>query len=513
ISPNLSLNCLGEDLGRDIGHGELQTHLPRPLLHCRGLRPPFPSSATATAAAAGGMGQLLLMCSFGGRIIPCSTGLRGSTIDEASPSPPASSPSKKKWQNPVPNAYTLAINGKKPFIVVHTSLVELLTPRELQAVLAHELGHLKCDHGVWLTFANILTMGAYTVPGFDMVAGFLEEQLYRWLRAAELTCDRAALVVQDPKRWRTRERSRASSPPRGCCSVPWPPHRWQLTRSRQQERVDPIRLIDDDTSLGLKRRPVVTTSLRRGLQDASYPSEQLLISGEKETQDQIYFIKQIESLGNACGTIALLHAVGNASSKVNLVENSCLDLFFKSTATMDDPHERAVCLEKDDTMARAHLLAANDGATEGMSPDVATAPKSKGCLMIGEYNKVAKNVQNGLMSVCFVLCLVQRWRTRERSRASSPPRGCCSVPWPPHRWQLTRSRQQERVDPIRLIDDDTSGEVQFTIRLFFLKTSMWCSYFFNLQVVEYFCDSCRDMTLPQQRKGCLMIGEYNKVAK
>lgn len=31
--------------------------------------------------------------------------------------------------------------------------------------MAHELGHLKCDHGVWLTFANILTLGAYTVPG------------------------------------------------------------------------------------------------------------------------------------------------------------------------------------------------------------------------------------------------------------------------------------------------------------------------------------------------------------
>ncbi|AQK58907.1 Putative peptidase M48 family protein [Zea mays] len=114
-------------------------------------------------------------------------------------------------QNPVPNAYTLAINSKKPFIVVHTSLVELLTPRELHTivyskqthrlvVLAHELGHLKCDHGVWLTFANILTMGAYTVPGFGMVTGFLEEQLYRWLRAAELTCDRTTLlVVQDPK--------------------------------------------------------------------------------------------------------------------------------------------------------------------------------------------------------------------------------------------------------------------------------------------------------------------------
>jgi hypothetical protein len=35
-------------------------------------------------------------------------------------------------QNPSPNAYTLAINGKKPFVVVHTSLIELLTPAELQ---------------------------------------------------------------------------------------------------------------------------------------------------------------------------------------------------------------------------------------------------------------------------------------------------------------------------------------------------------------------------------------------
>lgn len=104
-------------------------------------------------------------------------------------------------QSPVPNAYTLAISGKRPFVVVHTSLVELLTQTELQAVLAHELGHLKCDHGVWLTYANILTLGAYTVPGLGgLIAQSLEEQLFRWLRAAELTCDRAALLVaQDPK--------------------------------------------------------------------------------------------------------------------------------------------------------------------------------------------------------------------------------------------------------------------------------------------------------------------------
>nr|GEX51024.1 peptidase family M48 family protein [Tanacetum cinerariifolium] len=45
-------------------------------------------------------------------------------------------------QSSVPNPYTLAINGKKPFVVVHTSLITLLSRKELQAVLAHELGHL-----------------------------------------------------------------------------------------------------------------------------------------------------------------------------------------------------------------------------------------------------------------------------------------------------------------------------------------------------------------------------------
>lgn len=104
-------------------------------------------------------------------------------------------------QSPVPNAYTLAISGKRPFVVIHTSLIELLSRKELQAVMAHELGHLKCDHGLWLTYANILALGAYTLPGIGgLIASSIEDQLLRWLRAAELTCDRAALLVaQDPK--------------------------------------------------------------------------------------------------------------------------------------------------------------------------------------------------------------------------------------------------------------------------------------------------------------------------
>ncbi len=104
-------------------------------------------------------------------------------------------------QNPVPNAYTLAIRGKKPFMVIHTSLLEILNPEEIKAVMAHELGHLKCEHGVYITLANLIVLAAGLLPTWGtLVAQSLQNQLLQWLRCAEFTCDRAALLVaQDPK--------------------------------------------------------------------------------------------------------------------------------------------------------------------------------------------------------------------------------------------------------------------------------------------------------------------------
>jgi hypothetical protein len=51
---------------------------------------------------------------------------------------------------------------------------------------------------VWLTAANVLAMG--TVSLLPLVSQAVEEGLLRWLRAAELTCDRAALLVAQD-RW------------------------------------------------------------------------------------------------------------------------------------------------------------------------------------------------------------------------------------------------------------------------------------------------------------------------
>ncbi len=105
-------------------------------------------------------------------------------------------------QNPVPNAYTMAMRGQQPFVMIHTALLDLLEPAEVQAVIAHELGHLKCEHGVYLTIANLLVMASNQLPlpwGPVMTQG-LQAQMMTWVRCAEFSCDRAALLAtQDPK--------------------------------------------------------------------------------------------------------------------------------------------------------------------------------------------------------------------------------------------------------------------------------------------------------------------------
>ncbi|BAU66779.1 putative peptidase [Stanieria sp. NIES-3757] len=104
-------------------------------------------------------------------------------------------------QNSVPNAYTFAMRGKQPFMVLHTSLIEMLTAEEIQAVIAHELGHLKCEHGVYLTIANIMVLAANLLPTWGTIlAQSLQEQMLQWVRCAEFSCDRAALLAtQNPQ--------------------------------------------------------------------------------------------------------------------------------------------------------------------------------------------------------------------------------------------------------------------------------------------------------------------------
>ena len=107
--------------------------------------------------------------------------------------------------NTMANAYTLAIRGdsEPPIIVVTSALVDRCTEAELQAIIGHELGHLKCEHSVYLTLGGILSAPIRNLPIPPLLLpgqASIDNTLQKWRLAAEYTCDRASLlVVQDAK--------------------------------------------------------------------------------------------------------------------------------------------------------------------------------------------------------------------------------------------------------------------------------------------------------------------------
>ncbi|MDQ3180535.1 MAG: M48 family metallopeptidase [Acidobacteriota bacterium] len=109
-------------------------------------------------------------------------------------------------QNPIVNAFTGGV--EKPIIVMHSGLLERLTDEEVLAVVAHEVGHIHAEHVLYLTAARLIEALANIsiariIPGAEIVkfliSAGISSALLAWARRAELSCDRAALLVtQDP---------------------------------------------------------------------------------------------------------------------------------------------------------------------------------------------------------------------------------------------------------------------------------------------------------------------------
>ena len=102
-------------------------------------------------------------------------------------------------QQPVANA--MAIGSGKPIIVMNSGLVNLLDEEGLRVVLAHEVAHILSDHVLYRTALQILLMTTFgrlpALAGLPFMAVRLA--LLEWSRAAELSCDRASvLVARDP---------------------------------------------------------------------------------------------------------------------------------------------------------------------------------------------------------------------------------------------------------------------------------------------------------------------------
>ena len=101
-----------------------------------------------------------------------------------------------------PLANAAAIGSGKPIVVLNSQLVSLLDEDELRTVLAHEAGHILSDHVLYRT-ALLILLQVTRAARLPLLAGLplmaVRTALLEWARATELTCDRAAtLVNRDP---------------------------------------------------------------------------------------------------------------------------------------------------------------------------------------------------------------------------------------------------------------------------------------------------------------------------
>jgi len=112
--------------------------------------------------------------------------------------------------------------------------------------------------------------------------------------------------------------------------------------------------IDEDV-LGFVPQPVAAVIFL-------YPSSvhDTTEEGDPSLNESVYFMRQV--IRNACGTIALLHSVGNNLDQIQLRDGSPLKKYFESADSMN-PLERGLELSKNLEIVKSHELHALQGQT------------------------------------------------------------------------------------------------------------------------------------------------------
>ncbi|KAK9805650.1 hypothetical protein WJX72_010011 [[Myrmecia] bisecta] len=124
----------------------------------------------------------------------------------------------------------------------------------------------------------------------------------------------------------------------------------------------------DEELLALVPQPVLAVLLLFPItskSEAAKQAEEARIQAEGQAvSSNVYFMKQ--TISNACGTIGVLHAIGNNQDKCTLAPGAFLERFFSDTASMT-PEARGRYLEDPPVDApdidKAHKAAAQEGDT------------------------------------------------------------------------------------------------------------------------------------------------------
>lgn len=101
--------------------------------------------------------------------------------------------------SPIPNAWTSG--NTRVYIVITVGLLRRLNEEQLKAVLAHECGHIMCQHVLYSMIADaIFNFGDVLMDSLLGQIGNLamkpvKAALYNWQRASELSADRVATFI------------------------------------------------------------------------------------------------------------------------------------------------------------------------------------------------------------------------------------------------------------------------------------------------------------------------------
>lgn len=99
--------------------------------------------------------------------------------------------------DPNPNAWTFG--DSKVYIVVTSGLLDMMNDEELDAVIAHECGHILCRHVLYHSVARYILKGADGLGVLGNLTIPIQYALLYWMRKSELSCDRAAAIVTSPQ--------------------------------------------------------------------------------------------------------------------------------------------------------------------------------------------------------------------------------------------------------------------------------------------------------------------------
>lgn len=102
--------------------------------------------------------------------------------------------------DPFANAYTAG--DTKPYIVITSGLLETVPDELIPTVLAHECGHIACHHNLYSMMGMLLFdkafEGIWRLPIAHEISELLSVSLewawFAWMRASELSADRAAVL-------------------------------------------------------------------------------------------------------------------------------------------------------------------------------------------------------------------------------------------------------------------------------------------------------------------------------